>query len=360
MMAGGPTTYGWVQPTALVLGGLMVLVALGLTPSEWLRIGRRTWRFLKTCWRATRMAWRWTVWGWQVSIGHLAALAWARWRARRPADPFAEDVAHARHGHHDHAVRREPVVSTADRPAAPPAPRMPPRPSSVPAVTVTPPAQQKGSDARQASLALGAPDGDYLLPPLELLHRPAGNANTEEMDEEALRHNAGLLHSVLGDFGVRGEIVHVSPGPVVTLYELEPAPGTKSSRVIGLSDDVARSMSAVSVRVAVVPGRNAIGIELPNPVREIVYLRDLLSSDPYGKHSGKLPLVLGKDIGGNPVLADLARMPHLLVAGTTGSGKSVAINVMILSLLYRMSPDKVRLILVDPKMLELSVYEGIP
>ncbi|MCB9959342.1 MAG: DNA translocase FtsK 4TM domain-containing protein [Rhodospirillaceae bacterium] len=372
MLAGGPTSYGWVQPGALVLGGLMLLVALGLTPAEWLRIGRRTWRFLKSCWRTLRLAWRWTVWGWQVSVGRLAALAWERWQARRRGNPFAEDAAFEHHDradrHDQHHQRREPVFAAGDRAAAPPtapptaspASRMPPRPSPLSSVTVTPPAPQKTADVRQASLALGAPDGDYLLPPLELLHRPAGNASTEEMDEEALRHNAGLLHSVLGDFGVRGEIVHVSPGPVVTLYELEPAPGTKSSRVIGLSDDVARSMSAVSVRVAVVPGRNAIGIELPNPVREIVYLRDLLSSDPYGKHSGKLPLVLGKDIGGNPILADLARMPHLLVAGTTGSGKSVAINVMILSLLYRMSPDKVRLILVDPKMLELSVYEGIP
>jgi S-DNA-T family DNA segregation ATPase FtsK/SpoIIIE len=165
---------------------------------------------------------------------------------------------------------------------------------------------------------------------------------------------------VLSDFGVRGSIVKVHPGPVVTLYELEPAPGTKSSRVIGLADDIARSMSAVSVRVAVVPGRNVIGIEMPNARRETVYLRELLAADAYEHAGAKLALVLGKDIGGQPIIADLARFPHLLVAGTTGSGKSVAINTMILSLLYRLPPDKCRFIMIDPKMLELSVYEGIP
>ncbi|MDJ1160283.1 DNA translocase FtsK, partial [Chelatococcus sp. SYSU_G07232] len=162
------------------------------------------------------------------------------------------------------------------------------------------------------------------------------------------------------DFGVRGEIINVRPGPVVTLYELEPAPGTKSSRVISLADDIARSMSAVSARVAVVSGRNAIGIELPNARRETVYLRELLASQDFEQTKLKLALCLGKTIGGEPVIAELARMPHLLVAGTTGSGKSVAINTMILSLLYRLKPEECRLIMVDPKMLELSVYDGIP
>ena len=165
---------------------------------------------------------------------------------------------------------------------------------------------------------------------------------------------------MLEDFGVRGEIVKVRPGPVITLYELEPAPGTKSSRVIGLADDIARSMSAVSARVAVVPGRNVIGIELPNMRRESVGLRELLASDAFERAGGRLTLALGKDIGGAPVLVDLARMPHLLIAGTTGSGKSVAINAMILSLLYQHSPETCKLILIDPKMLELSVYDGIP
>ena len=165
---------------------------------------------------------------------------------------------------------------------------------------------------------------------------------------------------MLQDFGVRGEIVKANPGPVVTLYELEPAPGIKSSRVIGLADDIARSMSALSARVAVVAGRNAIGIELPNPTREKVYLREQLASSEYADTTAKLPLCLGKTIGGEPVIVDLTRMPHLLIAGTTGSGKSVAINTMILSLLYRLRPEQCRLIMVDPKMLELSVYDGIP
>ena len=178
--------------------------------------------------------------------------------------------------------------------------------------------------------------------------------------QQVLQENASALESVLDDFGVRGQIINARPGPVVTLYELEPAPGIKSSRVIGLADDIARSMSAVSARVAVVPGRNAIGIELPNSTREKVYLRELLSTDDYANSAAKLPLCLGKTIGGEPVIVDLARMPHLLIAGTTGSGKSVAINTMILSLVYRLRPDQCRLIMVDPKMLELSVYDGIP
>ena len=165
---------------------------------------------------------------------------------------------------------------------------------------------------------------------------------------------------MLDDFGVRGEIVNVRPGPVVTLYELEPAPGIKSARVIGLADDIARSMSAISCRVAVIPGKNAIGIELPNAKRETVYLRELLASQDFEQTKARIGLCLGKTIGGEPVIADLARMPHLLVAGTTGSGKSVSINTMILSLLYRLTPDECRMIMIDPKMLELSIYDGIP
>ncbi|MDR3518589.1 MAG: DNA translocase FtsK [Azospirillaceae bacterium] len=203
-------------------------------------------------------------------------------------------------------------------------------------------------------------EDDYELPPVTLLQRPPPNHLPATQTPEALHRNAGELEGVLSDFGVRGTIAQAHPGPVVTLYELEPAPGTKSSRVIGLADDIARSMSAVSVRVAVVPGRNVIGVELPNAKREMVYLRELLEHESYQRTSAKLPLILGKDIGGGPIIADLSRMPHLLVAGTTGSGKSVAINVMILSLLYRMPPDRCRFIMVDPKMLELSVYEGIP
>ncbi len=197
------------------------------------------------------------------------------------------------------------------------------------------------------------------LPPISVLSSPKA-ADRQPLSKSELDNNSRALEGVLGDFGVRGEIVTAHPGPVVTLYELEPAPGIKSSRVIGLSDDIARSMSALSARVAVVPGRNAIGIELPNPHREKVYLRELLAAKDYTETVARLPLCLGKNIGGVSVIVDLARMPHLLIAGTTGSGKSVAINTMILSLLYRLRPDQCRLIMVDPKMLELSVYDGIP
>jgi DNA segregation ATPase FtsK/SpoIIIE, S-DNA-T family len=199
----------------------------------------------------------------------------------------------------------------------------------------------------------------YQLPALQLLSEAKKIVGTK-ISEEALEQNARLLEGVLDDFGVKGEIIQVRPGPVVTLYELEPAPGIKSSRVIGLADDIARSMSAVSARVAVVQGRNAIGIELPNQKRETVFLRELLASQDFDKTKHRLAIALGKTIGGEAVIVDLARMPHLLVAGTTGSGKSVAINTMILSLLYRLKPEECRLIMIDPKMLELSVYDGIP
>jgi DNA segregation ATPase FtsK/SpoIIIE, S-DNA-T family len=199
----------------------------------------------------------------------------------------------------------------------------------------------------------------YVLPSLNFLAQPRASERTT-LSKDLIDANAAALESVLADFGVRGEIINAHPGPVVTLYELEPAPGIKSSRVIGLADDIARSMSAVSARVAVVSGRNAIGIELPNPTREKVYLRELLSGNDYNQSAAKLALCLGKTIGGESVIVDLSRMPHLLIAGTTGSGKSVAINTMILSLVYRLRPDQCRLIMVDPKMLELSVYDGIP
>jgi S-DNA-T family DNA segregation ATPase FtsK/SpoIIIE len=197
------------------------------------------------------------------------------------------------------------------------------------------------------------------FPAVSMLAAPKAT-DRQPASKAELEANSRRLEGVLGDFGVRGEIAKANPGPVVTLYELEPAPGIKSSRVIGLSDDIARSMSALSARVAVVPGRNAIGIELPNAHREKVYLRELLTAKEANDSVAKLPLCLGKTIGGDPVIIDLARTPHMLIAGTTGSGKSVAINTMILSLVYRLRPDQCRLIMVDPKMLELSVYDGIP
>ena len=220
-------------------------------------------------------------------------------------------------------------------------------------------AGKRDAAERQEALDLG-PAGQIRLPPLALLRAPPALDPVATVSEDALEKNARLLEAVLDDFGVSGSVTKVRPGPVITLYEFEPAPGTKTSRVIGLSDDIARSMSAVSVRGAVVPGRNAIGIELPNARREAVHLRQLLASADYENTSGRLALALGKNIAGAPVIADLSRMPHLLIAGTTGSGKSVAVNTMILSLLYRLRPDQCKFILIDPKMLELSAYDGIP
>jgi DNA segregation ATPase FtsK/SpoIIIE, S-DNA-T family len=226
-----------------------------------------------------------------------------------------------------------------------------------------PPAQpgKREQAARQPSLNLDVPDplNGYQLPPLEMLTVPP-LPTVAHLNQDSLAQNARMLETILDDFGVSGQVVKVRPGPVVTLYELEPAPGTKTSRVIGLADDIARSMCAIAVRIATIPGRNVIGIELPNSLRETVFLRELLAADLFEKAAQRLSLVLGKDIGGLPVMVDLARMPHLLIAGTTGSGKSVAINTMILSLLYRLSPDECRMIMIDPKMLELSVYDGIP
>jgi S-DNA-T family DNA segregation ATPase FtsK/SpoIIIE len=212
--------------------------------------------------------------------------------------------------------------------------------------------------ARQPALNLSS--GEYQLPALGLLAEPVRLHDATALSDEALEENARMLEAVLSDFGVKGRINAVRPGPVVTLYEFEPAAGVKSSRVISLSDDVARSMSAVAARIAVIPGRNVLGIELPNHKRETVFLREMLSASEYEKARAPLTLALGKTIGGEPVMADLAKMPHLLIAGTTGSGKSVGLNTMILSLLYRMAPEHCRMIMIDPKMLELSVYEGIP
>ncbi|MGI6246745.1 MAG: DNA translocase FtsK 4TM domain-containing protein [Pseudochelatococcus sp.] len=265
----------------------------------------------------------------------------------------------------DPSAAPPPVAARAPQPAPRPAPRpaVPARteaPVSRRAVVEAPAARQQpspGVTTRRVQQTIAAA-GEYEMPPLSVLALPTGPKDT--ISEDALEQNAALLESTLEDFGVRGDIIHVRPGPVVTLYELEPAPGTKSSRVISLADDIARSMSAISARVAVVPGRNAIGIELPNARRETVYLRESLASEEFQKSKFKLALCLGKTIGGEPVIADLARMPHLLVAGTTGSGKSVAINTMIMSLLYRLRPEECRLIMVDPKMLELSIYDGIP
>jgi S-DNA-T family DNA segregation ATPase FtsK/SpoIIIE len=245
-------------------------------------------------------------------------------------------------------TRQEPVLT---RPEAP---------KSVVEYPSTKPIPQSNRAKSEAQPTLFAEDNAaFETPALNLLASPTTIVR-QQLSDEALEENARMLENVLDDYGVKGEIVSVRPGPVVTMYELEPAPGLKASRVIGLADDIARSMSALAARVSTVPGRTVIGIELPNDHRETVLLREILSARDYGDGKHGLPLALGKDIAGSPEVADLAKMPHLLIAGTTGSGKSVAINTMILSLLYKLSPDDCRLIMIDPKMLELSVYDGIP
>jgi len=337
---------------AAALTGLLLLASLGLSLREWRALGERAGR---------GATWLSTLSGPAGAIGFMAR----RLRRERPARDRTRDygVPGASDSRRTAVVtplptRREPRFEHDKNETAIGGPD---RGGLVRFITPKARPQWQGKrveQERQPALDL-EPGGQPLLPSLELLAKPHA-AKTEAIDEEALEKNARLLETVLDDFGVRGRIVQIRPGPVVTLYELEPAPGIKASRIIGLADDIARSMSAISVRVAVVSGRNVIGIELPNRKAETVFLRELLGSPVYEKHPGRLALILGKDISGEPVLADLAKMPHLLIAGTTGSGKSVGINTMILSILYRMPPDRCKFIMVDPKMLELSVYDGIP
>ena len=271
--------------------------------------------------------------------GWIANLFHRRPRERRAAPRSTE-------------IREERVI-----PAAPPKarPTVAVSEPSKPAPAITRAKERKPGSA-QSSLALG---DSYQLPTIDLLS-PAPKDGRLQIDRAGLERNARLLETVLEDFNVRGDIVEVRPGPVVTMYELEPASGIKASRVIALADDIARNMSALSARVATIPGRSVIGIELPNPKRETVSLAELIGSQAFEDQNMSLPLILGKNIAGDPVIGDLAPMPHLLVAGTTGSGKSVGLNCMILSLLYRYGPDQVKMIMIDPKMLELSIYDDIP
>ena len=252
------------------------------------------------------------------------------------------------------AARFAPASAGIVRPMPPPSVQRQATPPTAP----TPP--PRATNGLLGSLARGRAEPQWRRPSLNMLKRPAAAKPRPELSQTVMRGNARLLEDVLADFGIKGEVKDIRPGPVVTLYELEPSRGTKSSRVIGLAEDIARSMSVASVRAAVVPGRNAIGLELPNARREAVLLREILEAEAFKENTATLPLGLGKSISGDPVVADLARMPHLLVAGTTGSGKSVGINAMVLSLLYRHTPDDCRMLMIDPKMLELSVYNGIP
>ena len=335
----------FLQPVGMLLAPVAGLLAaigfawlLGLDGQQWRSLGRSiAWLFLG--------ARRSLGLGLGVGLGRLGRLCNRDDQARQ--EPVFEAA----------AGRAARVPDEQSAPAVPPTPPLvAPRPPAMP--------KRKARKAPQPQPQLDFGDliggSAYQPPPLDLLAQPKPGERNVGSSSASLEMNARLLEGVLQDFGVRGEIVKIRPGPVVTRYDLEPAPGTKTSRVVGLADDIARSMAAISVRVAVVPGSSVIGIELPNAQREMVYLGELLGARDFTEGSAKLPLVLGKDIGGQPVIADLARMPHLLVAGTTGSGKSVAINAMINSLLYRHGPDQCRFILVDPKMLELSVYEGIP
>ncbi|WCL54613.1 FtsK/SpoIIIE family DNA translocase [Gimibacter soli] len=347
----------WIFALVFVALGLPAYaVSLALSGEEWRTIARGIYI-------AVAMSWRWLKWGLAHSV--LAVVKAAGFAKGRVAEQTASRRA-AR------AVRREPVIGEAADHAPVFVDTEPDDDDLPPFEMDETPASRSRVKARQdpvkgkreeieaqRAFDLGDSDG-FRLPPLELLAPPKPGEKIDSLSTEALDGNARMLESVLDDFGVKGDINDVRPGPVVTLYELEPARGTKSARVIGLADDIARSMSAISARVAVVPGRNAIGIELPNQKRETVYLRELLASREYEMTKARLPVALGKDIGGAPVIADLATMPHLLVAGTTGSGKSVGINTMIESLLYRHTPETLRLIMVDPKMLELSIYDDIP
>ncbi|MCC5986055.1 MAG: DNA translocase FtsK 4TM domain-containing protein [Pararhodobacter sp.] len=282
-----------------------------------------------------------------------AARPGARWRNRADAPEPAD--------HDDDGMVFDDDIALAGQPEDPvPGSHVLHRRVVQPPRTRSPqPSRRARAEAQPGLRFEEAPPPAYEPPPLALLTDP-GKVERYTLSDEALEENARMLESVLDDYGVRGEIVAVRPGPVVTLYELEPAPGLKASRVIGLADDIARSMSALSARVSTMPGRSVIGIELPNARREKVVLREILGCRDFGDSQMRLPIALGKDIGGEPVVANLAKMPHLLIAGTTGSGKSVAINTMILSLLYRLTPEECRLIMIDPKMLELSVYDGIP
>jgi S-DNA-T family DNA segregation ATPase FtsK/SpoIIIE len=322
----------------VVLAALaLAVVALGLSASDWRGAARVS---VASGRRASTAA------------GSGVSRLLRRLRRQKPAvrNPLAAPEP-------DLVVRREPR-SAAFNPHSPPPPDEPVAPQATASKVVLRPAvKTKPGSSAQPSLPLE--EAGWRFPSVSLL-QPAPVRGQTGPSPEALEANARLLETVLNDYGVQGAIVEIRPGPVVTLYELEPAPGIRSARVIGLADDVARSLSVTAVRIATVPGRNVIGIEVPNAKRETVFFSEMVGSEDFQKNAGKLTLALGKDIGGRPILTDLAKMPHLMIAGTTGSGKSVGVNSMILSLLYRLSPDQCRLILIDPKMLELSVYEGIP
>ncbi len=329
---------------ALLIGVGAFALCLGISRAEWLY----SFRWLT-------FAIQWT--GWAIAVVYdrvkhaIAPLLERRAAAKEAPAPRVEPR---------RKRRPKPTAAKPDEETQAPEAPEPAAKRRVEPKKAKPKSSKRAQAERQPTLALDTNGDGFTLPPLSILHEADPTQSLHRQNDAALEQNARMLEGVLDDFGVKGEITAVRAGPVVTLYELTPAAGIKSSRVIGLADDIARSMSAISARVAVVPGKNAIGIELPNASRETVYLTEMLSSADFDDRKAKLNLALGHDIGGTPVAADLARMPHLLIAGTTGSGKSVAVNTMILSLLYRLSPDECRFIMIDPKMLELSIYDDIP
>jgi len=337
----GPVGVGFVGLAGVGLALALVLLALGLSLGEWRAAGRGTVTVARVS-----------------TAGGRAAILRAGRLGEAVGAPFTPLLRRLRLKPPERAPEPSSVVRPELRSMTPmprPAPPTDERPPGIARLKPAIPARRAAP--QQESLPLD--DGAWRFPALSLL-KPAPARATTGPDPESLEANARLLETVLADYGVQGSIVEIRPGPVVTLYELEPAPGIRSARVIGLADDIARSLSVTAVRIATVPGRNVIGIELPNARRETVFLSEILATEDWNKHPGRLTLALGKEISGAPVIAELSRMPHLMIAGTTGSGKSVGVNAMILSLLYRLSPEQCRLILIDPKMLELSVYEGIP
>ncbi|MDE8349481.1 MAG: DNA translocase FtsK 4TM domain-containing protein [Acidocella sp.] len=332
---------GIAMTLTLVLALAAVGFALGFTPSEWRSAGRRAVSAASASANHSRRGAE-AVSSWLTPLLASASAGGAprRWEEEPRINPSLTRPLHQHSVHEREVGEPEIHINTAlQRP------------------TIKTPILPKKAPPKQERLPLLDPGWNF--PSLDLLQAPPTRTSVGP-STDALESNARLLENVLQDYGVQGKIVEIRPGPVVTLYELEPAPGIRSSRVIGLADDIARSLSVVAVRIATVSGRNVIGIEVPNAKRETVFFSELLSGADWEVQSGKLMLALGKDISGAPVFADLARMPHLLIAGTTGSGKSVGVNAMIMSLLFRLSPEQCRLILIDPKMLELSVYDGIP